>query len=74
MAKQELIIGKVRGEDGKGIIPGGVVGQTMIKRTNQDYDIVWTNVVRSINATSPDETGNINLPVIQNNEIDQLFE
>ncbi len=60
----------LRGERGQGVIPGGLQGQILGKRSDDDYDTEWLNpgdapsLVNSVTATAPiTSTGGVN-PVV----------
>lgn len=59
MAKTELVIGKVRGDDGKGVNPGGTTGQALVKSSGTDYDTAWRTLPLTVNRQSPDYAGNV---------------
>ena len=56
-----LNLGKVRGEDGHGVISGGTTGQALVKKTNSDYDTEWRTTPLSVNQVLPDSSGDIHI-------------
>lgn len=61
MARTELVIGKVRGDDGVGVNAGGTTGQALVKSSATDYDTTWRTVALSVNQALPDQSGNISV-------------
>ena len=61
MARSELVIGKVRGDDGHGVNPGGTTGQALVKISAVDYDTDWRTLPLTVNRQSPDSAGNVNV-------------
>lgn len=61
MARSELVIGKVRGDDGHGVNPGGTTGQALVKVSAVDYDTTWRTLPLTVNTQGPDSAGNVTI-------------
>ena len=60
MPSTSIRIGKVRGEDGHGVVPGGAIGQVLTKKSSIDFDTEWHDAVFSINQQTPTD-GNVDI-------------
>ena len=61
MPASSIRIGKVRGEDGRGVIAGGTAGQALVKNTSTDFDTTWRSIPLSVNNVTPDQSGDITI-------------